>query len=214
MFNFGISEIMIIAVVGLIVIGPERLPKVARTMGHVFGRMQRYASQIKSDINKEMQLEELKSIQKSMKDAADEIEQSVTQQVNYIESEVDEINKDVNQSLSDGAASASDRDSVNSDLPPGLRSSVIESDAAHDVVNSDEGEADRLALNGHQALDADPKTDHETVVETQKARAGIDLMAGLGIQTGQVEEHVDAEVTEPQEVSSEADVDAESSKSA
>ena len=180
MFNFGISEIMIIAVVGLIVIGPERLPKVARTMGHVFGRMQRYASQIKSDINKEMQLEELKSIQKSMKDAADDIEQSVTQQVNYIESEVDEINKDVNQSLTDGAASASDRDSVNSDLPPGLKSAVIESDAAHEVVDSDKGEADRLALN------ADPKTDHETVVETQKARAGIDLMAGLGIERGQV----------------------------
>ena len=111
------------------------------------------------------------------------------------------------------AASASDRDSVNSDLPLGLRSSVIESDAAHDVVNSDKGEADRLALNGHQALDADPKTDHEAVVETQKAGAGIDLMAGLGIQRGRVEEHVDAEVTESrQEVSSE--VDAESSKSA
>ena len=81
------------------------------------------------------------------------------------------------------------------------------------MVNSDKSEADRLALNGHQALDADPKTDHEAVVETQKAGAGIDLMAGLGIQRGQVEEHVDAEVTESrQEVSSE--VDAESSKSA
>ena len=213
MFNFGISEIMIIAVVGLIVIGPERLPKVARTMGHVFGRMQRYASQIKSDINKEMQLEELKSIQKSMKDAADDIEQSVTQQVNYIESEVDEINKDVNLSLSDGTASASDDYSVNSDLPPGLRSSIVKSDPAHDVVNSDKGEADPLALDGHQALDVDPKTDHEKVVEIQKAQAGIDLMAGLGIQRGRVEEHVDSEVTEPQqEVSSETD--AESSKSA
>ncbi len=213
MFNFGISEIMIIAVVGLIVIGPERLPKVARTMGHMFGRMQRYVSQVKSDINKEMQLEELKSIQKSMKDAADEIEQSVTQQVNYIESEVDDINKDVNQSLRDGTGSASNHDSVNSDLPPGLRSSVIESDPGHNAVNSDEVEAARSALIGHQALDADPKTDHEKVVETQKAQSGINLMAGLGIQSGQIDEHVDSEVTEPQqEVSSE--IDAESSKNA
>ena len=213
MFNFGISEIMIIAVVGLIVIGPERLPKVARTMGHMFSRMQRYVSQVKSDINKEMQLEELKSIQKSMKDAADEIEQSVTQQVNYIESEVDDVTKDVNQSLSDGTGSALKHDSVNSDLPPGLRSSVIESDPGHNAVNSDEVEAARLPLNGHQVLDADPKTDHEKVVETQKAQSGINLMAGLGIQSGKIDEHVDSEVTEPQqEVLSE--IDAESSKNA
>jgi sec-independent protein translocase protein TatB len=213
MFNFGISEIMIIAVVGLIVIGPERLPKVARTMGHMFGRMQRYASQIKSDINKEMQLEELKSIQKSMKDAADEIEQNVTQQVNYIESEVDDINKDVNQSLSDGNTSTSEQDSVTSDIPPGLRSAIIESDAAHDGVNSDEVEADRSSLDEDRVSDDDLKTDDEKVVETQSAQAGINLMAGLGIQSGKLDEHVGSEVTGPQqEVSSKAD--AKSSKSA
>ena len=67
MFNFGITEIMVIAVIGLVVIGPERLPKVARTLGHMFSRMQRYVSDVKSDISKEMQLEELKAMQKSMK---------------------------------------------------------------------------------------------------------------------------------------------------
>ena len=47
MFNFGVMEMMVIAVVGLVVIGPERLPKVARTLGHIFGRMQRYVSDVK-----------------------------------------------------------------------------------------------------------------------------------------------------------------------
>ena len=53
MFDVGLSEMMVIAVVALIVIGPERLPKVARTLGHLFGRMQRYVNDVKSDIRSE-----------------------------------------------------------------------------------------------------------------------------------------------------------------
>ena len=59
MFDIGFSEIVVIAVVALIVIGPERLPKTARTLGHLFGRLQRYVADVKADINREMQLEEL-----------------------------------------------------------------------------------------------------------------------------------------------------------
>ena len=55
MFDIGFSEIVVIAVVALIVIGPERLPKTARTLGHLFGRLQRYVSQVKADINREME---------------------------------------------------------------------------------------------------------------------------------------------------------------
>ena len=59
MFDFGFSELMVIGVVMLIVVGPERLPKVARTAGHLLGRVQRYVTDVKSDIQREMQLEEL-----------------------------------------------------------------------------------------------------------------------------------------------------------
>jgi Tat protein translocase TatB subunit len=52
MFDIGFSELVVIAVVALIVIGPERLPKAARTMGHLFGRLQRYVNDVKSDINR------------------------------------------------------------------------------------------------------------------------------------------------------------------
>ena len=69
MFDIGFSEMLVIAVVALIVIGPERLPKVARTLGHLFGRMQRYVNDVKSDISREMELEELRKLQATVEDA-------------------------------------------------------------------------------------------------------------------------------------------------
>ena len=70
------SEMLVIAVVALIVIGPERLPKVARTLGHLFGRMQRYVNDVKADISREMELDELRKLQTTIQDAAQSIEQS------------------------------------------------------------------------------------------------------------------------------------------
>jgi sec-independent protein translocase protein TatB len=58
MFDIGLSEIVVIGVVALIVIGPERLPKTARMLGHLFGRLQRYVNEVKSDISREMELDE------------------------------------------------------------------------------------------------------------------------------------------------------------
>jgi sec-independent protein translocase protein TatB len=77
MFDIGFSELMVIGVVALIVIGPERLPKVARTLGHLLGRAQRYVSDVKSDINREIQLEELKKLQTQVTDSARAMEESV-----------------------------------------------------------------------------------------------------------------------------------------
>src|SRR5262249_29866856 len=88
MFDIGASELFVIGVVALIVIGPERLPRVAKTLGHLFGRMQRYVADVKADINREIELEELRKLKSTMQDAARSIEQSVSTQVNYIESEV------------------------------------------------------------------------------------------------------------------------------
>ena len=96
MFDIGFSEIMVIAVVALIVIGPERLPKVARTLGHLFGRMQRYVNDVKADISREMELDELSKLQTSMQDAARSFEQSVTQEVNATESELQKIAQEAN----------------------------------------------------------------------------------------------------------------------
>jgi sec-independent protein translocase protein TatB len=91
MFDIGFSEIVVIAVVALIVIGPERLPKVARTLGHLFGRMQRYVNDVKADISREMELDELRKLQASVQDAAHAIEQTVKKEINATESELNSI---------------------------------------------------------------------------------------------------------------------------
>jgi len=77
MFDIGFSEIVVIAVVALIVIGPERLPKVARTLGHMFGRLQRYVNEVKADIHREMEIEELRKLQTQVQEAARDFEESV-----------------------------------------------------------------------------------------------------------------------------------------
>src|SRR4051812_38038839 len=91
MFDVGFSEIVVIAVVALIVIGPERLPKVARTLGHLFGRMQRYVNDVKSDISREMELDELRKLQTTVQEAAQSIENSVRKEINTTESELNGI---------------------------------------------------------------------------------------------------------------------------
>ncbi len=91
MFDIGFSELLVIAVVALIVIGPERLPKVARTLGHLFGRMQRYVNDVKADISREMELEELRKLQSNVEDAARAIQGSVEKEVNETRSELDKV---------------------------------------------------------------------------------------------------------------------------
>jgi sec-independent protein translocase protein TatB len=70
MFDIGFSELFVIGVVALVVIGPERLPKVARTVGVLFGRLQRYVSQVKSDISREMEMAELGKVKSEFETAA------------------------------------------------------------------------------------------------------------------------------------------------
>jgi sec-independent protein translocase protein TatB len=100
MFDVGLSELILIAVVALIVIGPERLPKVARTAGHLLGRLQRYVNDVKSDINREMQLEDLKKLQQQVADQAKSMEQSVSQQLNSVETS---LNESIAQGIADKA---------------------------------------------------------------------------------------------------------------
>jgi sec-independent protein translocase protein TatB len=88
MFDLGFTELMVIALVALVVIGPERLPRVARTMGHLAGRLQRYVADVKADINREVELAELKKVRESMQDAARGVESSFREELNKTESEL------------------------------------------------------------------------------------------------------------------------------
>ena len=88
MFDFSFGELAVIGAVALVVLGPERLPKVARTVGEWAGKAQRYVSQVKSDINREMEVAELKKLQEQARSLATDIESSVNSAVKSIESEV------------------------------------------------------------------------------------------------------------------------------
>ncbi len=88
MFDIGFSELMVIGLVALIVIGPERLPRVARTIGHLTGRLQRYVADVKADINREVELDELRKMKDSVQQAASGFENSVQSELGKTESEL------------------------------------------------------------------------------------------------------------------------------
>jgi sec-independent protein translocase protein TatB len=98
MFDIGFSELMVIGVVALIVIGPEKLPRVARTVGHLAGRLQRYVSDVKADINREIELEELRKMRDSMQQAASNLESTVQTEMNKTETD---LNKSVEAVVGD-----------------------------------------------------------------------------------------------------------------
>jgi len=92
MFDIGFSELLVIGLVALIVIGPEKLPRVARTLGHLAGRLQRYVADVKADINREIELDELRKMRDSMQKAASDVETSVNTELTKT---ADELNKSV-----------------------------------------------------------------------------------------------------------------------
>jgi sec-independent protein translocase protein TatB len=82
MIDFGFDKLALIGAVALIVIGPEKLPKVARTVGHLFGKAQRYVSDVKAEVNRSIELDELKKMKTQFEDAARNVEQTVRTEVN------------------------------------------------------------------------------------------------------------------------------------
>ena len=78
MIDLGISKLALIGAVALIVIGPEKLPKVARTVGTLLGKAQRYVSDVKAEVNRSMELDELRKMKDSVESAARDVESSVT----------------------------------------------------------------------------------------------------------------------------------------
>jgi len=95
MFDFGFSELMVIAVVALVVIGPERLPRVARTAGHLMGRLQRYVNDVKADINREMELEELRKFKSEIEQTAQTVQSQVNSELSKTEEMLNSIATDL-----------------------------------------------------------------------------------------------------------------------
>lgn len=94
------------------VIGPERLPKVARTMGHLWGRVQRYVGQVKADIYRDMALEELRDLRKKVNTEADVLQKLVHQFTRDIDLQLQQLHRELEQSEADGQKHVSDYQTV------------------------------------------------------------------------------------------------------
>jgi len=81
MIDFGFDKLALIGAVALIVIGPEKLPRVARTVGHMLGKAQRYVADVKAEVNRSIELDELKKMKTQFEDAARDVEKSVSSEV-------------------------------------------------------------------------------------------------------------------------------------
>jgi len=99
MLDFSIGELGLIGAVALVVLGPEKLPKVARQVGAWMGKAQRYVNQVKADINREMELSELKRLQDEARSAAMSVESSVRDAVGGLESSLDSASATVSGAL-------------------------------------------------------------------------------------------------------------------
>jgi sec-independent protein translocase protein TatB len=102
MFDIGLSKIALIAVVALVVLGPERLPRVARTAGNLFGRAQRYMSEVRSEVSRQMEQEELKKMKEAATEAFNsaksdfkDLDQTIASQVSEVKSSMQEESSSV-----------------------------------------------------------------------------------------------------------------------
>ncbi|AMO93477.1 twin arginine-targeting protein translocase TatB [Collimonas fungivorans] len=101
MIDIGLTKLALIGVVALVVIGPEKLPTVARMAGSLFGRAQRYINEVKSEVSREIELEELRKMQKDVREAASDIEQSFA-------STVADTKQSLHAAWDDGSAGVAD----------------------------------------------------------------------------------------------------------
>lgn len=91
MFDIAFTELVIVAIVALIVIGPEKLPKVARTLGSLAGRMQRYVATVKQDIERELELDELKRLQQDIQQGSEDVKQEIENSIHAGLSDVKKV---------------------------------------------------------------------------------------------------------------------------
>lgn len=94
MFDIAFSELVVVALVALIVVGPERLPKLARTAGHLWSRLQRYVNNVKNDINSDLALEEARKLKGDLEQQAHEIEQSVQEKSRALEQQATQLERE------------------------------------------------------------------------------------------------------------------------
>jgi sec-independent protein translocase protein TatB len=108
MIDFGFDKLALIGAVALIVIGPEKLPRVARTVGHMLGKAQRYVADVKAEVNRSIELDELKKMKTQFEDAARDVEKSVHAEVQQASASLESSWSDLQSGSGDAVADAHD----------------------------------------------------------------------------------------------------------
>lgn len=135
MFDLGFSKFMLIGVVALVVIGPERLPRVARTVGALLGKAQRYVNEVKREVNQAIELDELRKAKESMESAARDLQETVRTNASAFEQQVGEVTREFD-ALGQQADKALKGDAQTSgsaweDAPAGTASDAGSESASH-----------------------------------------------------------------------------------
>jgi sec-independent protein translocase protein TatB len=155
MLDLGLSKLAIIGVVALVVIGPEKLPRVARTAGLLLGRAQRYINDVKSEVAREMDIGDLKAARTNFEDAARNMQASVHESMKETEGHLNETWRSINpdpapnaaNALSDASANPSGY-SVYDDAGSGLPSTTTDAYSQGEAVRATVRKLDGSAENG------------------------------------------------------------------
>lgn len=182
MFDFGISELMIIGAVGLVVLGPERLPVVARTAGEWIGKAQRLVSQVRNDIERESELSELKKIKEEAEKVATEVKDSVNQQATELEEQFDSVKRDfgdTRKEIEDSVVELSSSDEV-----------VYDDDSPYDFMHEDyqpgkSTQSEPAGKKFEKRERAEP-TVAELVKEVERLRAEIGMQGRMPSHRGRM----------------------------
>ena len=121
MFDIGLSKMALIGAVALVVIGPEKLPRVARTVGTLLGKAQRYVSDVKAEVNRSMELDELRKMKESVETAARDVEKSVHDTSSSLEKDWRDVSDFEGDSGSDSPGTSYDGYSSYSTVAPAYK---------------------------------------------------------------------------------------------
>jgi sec-independent protein translocase protein TatB len=176
MFDVAFSELLVIGVVALVVIGPERLPKVARTAGAWLGRLNRYVAQVKQDIDRDMQLEELRKLQAQMKETAQKYEVIAAETGQELKREVDQVER-VMQAMSatDGGLAMQEYEKIKAEQAAALPETTTD-DTANAAPDSTAAAPVEPAPDSASA-ETEPKSESAQVqvqAQTEDFRSGLD----------------------------------------
>lgn len=179
MFDIGFSEILAVGAVALVVIGPERMPGVARTAGALFGRAQRYVNDLKADIQKEMDLDELKNIKSTFNDAAKSFEQSVIQAQKQLDATARELNQSVAAQaptpIDPSLAQSGEKGEPGAALPHENTDDLVEIPVTVSLMQS---EADPEVLRRREAAAYQAPAPAAAAVETEDPAIQMDFWSG------------------------------------